>query len=320
MMSVMRNVVIIGAGLSGLSAAYELSKLGQQFTMIEVKPTLGGSIKTVNHNGFIFDQTQMLHTINNQALFDDYLMEFNLLQDVHYHDDQRLSFDGGTDSLIREFSRTFEAPIMQRMAVSTIGQIDQDKFGICLENGMLLDAKSVIVATPARYAERIFHTLNPQISYQLLDYRYDTITRVSFGYENPPEDMSFDVPEDSPIVAIDVIKGGVRIPSEQGIIVQVALRMAQHDLPQDPVGEIAALMGWELNPQADYIATWEESDPSQWRLDEHIPKLEAIQQLLPRGVAIANSDFVATRSAPTLDDRLLQGVKAVEKIMSDFAL
>ncbi len=315
----MRDVVIIGAGLSGLSAAYELSKQGKQFTMIEVTPALGGGIKTVNHNGFIFDRTHMLHTINNQALFDDYLMEFNLLQDVRYHDDGRLSFDGGTDSLIREFARTFEAPIMHRMAVSTIGMMDKNQFGICLENGMLLDAKSVIVATPARYAERILHTINPQISYQLLDYPYDTITRVSFGYENPPVDLSFDLPEDSPIVAIDTIRGGVRIPNDDGLIVQVALRVAPHDLPQDPVGEIAALMGWDLNPQADYIATWEESDPSQWRLDEHIPKLQAIQQLLPRGVAIANSDFVPTRSAPTLDDRLLQGVKAVEKIMGDFA-
>lgn len=314
----MRDVVIIGAGLSGLSAAYELSKLDKPFTMIEVKPEVGGSIKTVNQNGFIFDRAQMVHEINNQALFDDFLIDFNLLHDVSYQDNGLISFDGGTDSIIRELMRVLEPLIMRRMAVSTIGTLDNGQFGICLENGMLLDAKSVIVATPARYAERILHTLNPQISYQMLDYRYDTITRVSFGYENPPDDLSLDVPEDSPIVGIDVIRGGVRIPSENGIIIQVALRVAEHDLPRDPVGEIAALMGWELNPEADYIATWEESDPSQWRMDDHIPKLKAIQQLLPRGVAIANSDFVPTRSAPTLDDRLLQGVSAVEKIMRDF--
>lgn len=315
----MRDVVIIGAGLSGLSAAYELSKLGKQFTMIEVKPEVGGSIKTINHNGFILDRAQMVHEIKNQAVLDDYLIDFNLLHDVFYQNDNSLVFEGGTESLIRELMRSFEAPIMYRMAVSTIGMMGQGTYGICLENGMLLDAKSVIVATPARYAERILHTLNPQISYQLLDYRYDTITRVSFGYENPTDDMSFEIPEDSPIVSMDVVRGGVRIPNEDGLIVQVGLRTAEHDLPQDPVGEIATLMGWELNPQADYIATWEDSDPSQWRMDDHIPKLNAIQQLLPRGVAIANSDFVASRSAPTLDERISQGIRAVEKIMADIA-
>lgn len=49
------QVVIIGAGLAGLSAAYELTKAGKQVVVIEKEDAVGGLARTININGFSFD-------------------------------------------------------------------------------------------------------------------------------------------------------------------------------------------------------------------------------------------------------------------------
>lgn len=51
-----KKIVIIGAGISGLTAAYLLYKEGADVTVLEQKDTVGGSIETVKENGFLFDR------------------------------------------------------------------------------------------------------------------------------------------------------------------------------------------------------------------------------------------------------------------------
>lgn len=49
------HVVIIGAGPSGLTAAYELSKVGIRSTILEKDGCVGGISRTVRHKGYCFD-------------------------------------------------------------------------------------------------------------------------------------------------------------------------------------------------------------------------------------------------------------------------
>lgn len=51
-----KTVLIIGAGISGLTTAYLLSKNGFDIRIIERKSEVGGSIESVNENGFLFDR------------------------------------------------------------------------------------------------------------------------------------------------------------------------------------------------------------------------------------------------------------------------
>jgi protoporphyrinogen oxidase len=51
----MSEVTIIGAGPAGLTAAYELSKLGLHSTVIEADSQVGGLSRTVNYRGYRFD-------------------------------------------------------------------------------------------------------------------------------------------------------------------------------------------------------------------------------------------------------------------------
>jgi len=48
-------IVVLGAGLAGLSTAYELSENGRAVTVVEKTPFVGGLARSVQRNGFIFD-------------------------------------------------------------------------------------------------------------------------------------------------------------------------------------------------------------------------------------------------------------------------
>ncbi|MGE5847037.1 MAG: protoporphyrinogen oxidase [Ignavibacteria bacterium] len=50
------NIIILGAGISGLTTAYLLSKKGFDITVLEKKNEIGGSIETAGEKGFLFDR------------------------------------------------------------------------------------------------------------------------------------------------------------------------------------------------------------------------------------------------------------------------
>ncbi len=51
-----KKVVVLGAGISGLTPAYFLAKEGFDVTVLEKKREVGGSVETVKEKGFLFDR------------------------------------------------------------------------------------------------------------------------------------------------------------------------------------------------------------------------------------------------------------------------
>src|SRR5205809_40840 len=51
----MSDTLIIGAGPAGLTAAYELGKLGTHATVLEADDHVGGLARTVRYRGYRFD-------------------------------------------------------------------------------------------------------------------------------------------------------------------------------------------------------------------------------------------------------------------------
>ena len=49
------TVIIVGGGMSGLAAAYELGRRRVPFLLLEAAPTLGGVVKTERVDGFVID-------------------------------------------------------------------------------------------------------------------------------------------------------------------------------------------------------------------------------------------------------------------------
>lgn len=301
----MRDVVIIGGGLSGLAAVNELQQHGLDCTLIEVKNRLGGSIQSVRAGGFIFDTGVMCHTLTDPAWFMDYLSQIGLRDTTILLEDQ-IAFKHGTGSLVDALADNLSMPVMYRMAVSTVGQMDDGRYSICMENGMVLDASALLIAAPARYAERILYPLVPEISLQLLDYEYETITRVSLGYADgePPHTAA-----DDRVVSLDCLTH----PARGGTIIQAGLRFSADDLVAD--GKLTAVLGLPARADASYIATWRESDPVMWRDPQHPAVIHQIMKQLPPGVALVGSDYIPTHAPPHLDERIRQGIEGARRLI-----
>jgi protoporphyrinogen oxidase len=307
----MREVVVIGGGLSGLAAAHELERRGIDCTLIEVKRRLGGSVESIRRDGFVLDSGPMCHPLADATKFAAYLESLDLAGAVFPTGPDEIAFADGTGALVSALATRISAPVMARMAVSTLGMMDDGNFAVCLENGMLLEARALIVAAPARYAERMLHTLDPQISQYLLDYPYEPAHCLSLGYVDAG-DWSLAIPPEAAITAIRRLDHPGRAPTG-GALIQVGLRITADTPPSDPLDELTALLGWPA-PAVAHHAYWSEADPVMWREPDHGERLQTMRRLLPAGLALAGSDYVPTGAPPRLDERIAQGVEAAREI------
>ena len=77
------NTVIIGGGISGLSAGHFLNKKGVNFILLESDNKIGGVIKTVNKNGFIFENGPNT-ILNNNSSIDKLINDHKLQNNIIY--------------------------------------------------------------------------------------------------------------------------------------------------------------------------------------------------------------------------------------------
>ncbi len=76
-----KNVIVIGGGPAGLTAAYELTKFGQRPTVLEKGPIVGGLARTECYKGFHFDmgghrfftKSEAVKQVWREVLLDDFL-------------------------------------------------------------------------------------------------------------------------------------------------------------------------------------------------------------------------------------------------------
>ena len=77
------NTVIIGAGISGLSAAHFLSKKSNDFLILESQNQVGGIIQTVRKNDFICENGPNTVLLNNEAII-EILKDCGLWDSINY--------------------------------------------------------------------------------------------------------------------------------------------------------------------------------------------------------------------------------------------
>lgn len=294
----MPDVIVIGGGLTGLSAAWELERLAFDYTLIEVKDRLGGSIRTTRERGFVLDAADFIIEKTQYWRFLDLLDLTEALVTLDQSNDgEQVLFKDGTETLIEALAARLTHPLMLRMAVSSVGRLENGRFALCLENGLILDARALVLAVPARYAERMLRTLQIEAAYRLSDYRYDSIARVSLGYprallEHIPTDPAAD---DYPITFWDVIDEPHRVPPEH-VLLRAGIRLEVEDVvPRGLALEVAAGLRLPLNPTVQRVDYWPEADPLTPNWPDHAENMEIIERLLPPGVVLVGSDYNAQR-------------------------
>lgn len=292
-MDTIRDVIVIGGGLSGLAAAYELEQHNIRYTLIEVKDRLGGSIRTEARDGFVMDGGVFAFPMpDTWPTLDELGLADALYTLTEKPNATYATFRNGTQHLIDALAERLTGTIIYRMAVTSIGHNEQqDGFMVCLENGLALEARAVIVAVPARFAERMFYTLAPEVSAALMPYYYDQVVRVALGYHahNKPDKQ----PQSSPnmlFASLNTTDHPDRVP-KGGLLLQAAIRaMPDAVTPDAFVQLLTDSMGWG-QPSVYSVNYWAESDPLT--VTGPPKALHRANELLPDGVRLVGNCYRA---------------------------
>jgi protoporphyrinogen oxidase len=310
----MRDVVIIGGGLSGLAAARELQRLQIPYRLIEVKKRVGGSIVSEQRDGFVLDGGAFaFHRDESWAFLKDVGLADGLCPVVDNHQRDLVAFKQGTQTVVDALATGLTGTVIHRMAVSSIGNLDGN-FTLCLENGLMWEAAALIVAAPARHTERMFRILAPDFSYALMDYGYDTITRVSIGYKKPDMPVPPKFPWDVAVPFYTWTDDPHRVPADH-VLLNVGIRMLPKTVKADAiVQEIHREIKAAGRPVISRVDYWEDADPLPPHLPNFTQKMNALRQLLPAGVALAGSDY----DGLGLAERIAAGRKAAQQVGAYF--
>ena len=306
----MRDVVVIGGGLSGLSACYELEKRRVPYTVIEVKRRFGGGIRGSFEGGFIMDACAFaFRPIADDALLEDLGLQKRMIQISA----EAFAFADGTEALICALANRLRGGRLMRMALSSVGRL-RNRFTICLENGIMLDAGALILALPARYAARMLWNLSPLAAERLAGFRYDSIRRVSLGYHKRDLPMRIDGgrTETFPFIIRTDYPG--RAPDRDHLLIQVGLRSVDDRSSAEFIRAATRHFGWSAPPLVARVDYWSEADLREDYGAAHSDNVRAIRELLPAGLSLIGSDYC--REAPSsdgvarLDERIRAGRRA----------
>lgn len=309
----MVDVTIIGGGLSGLAAAFAVQQAGVSYRLIEVKDRLGGSIATEREAGWVLDT----------GLFgfspDD---DWDFLADVGLNPAHDLieiplptrrpavAFRHGTGALIDAYAKRLTGTIIHRMAVSSIGK-QGERFTLCLENGMVWDTGAVIVAAPARYAERMLRNLAPQAAAQLEDYPYDTITRLALGYAREYIPQPEKVVWDMGLPHYFATSHPDRVPTGH-ILLQLGVRHAPLELPpRKLVSVVQRDANLPPGQVIERVSRWAEAEPLRPHDADFYDWSDELEGKLPEGLALAGNDYAGL----SLAERVESGYAAAERVL-----
>jgi hypothetical protein len=307
----MSRVVVVGGGASGLAAAALLAQHNIDTTLIEVKRRVGGSLSSTAQAGFVFDGAR---SVFNRRLLEHPLTQEWALQDMLAEEEGGVIFRQGAQTFVDALSARVTGPRLMRMALSSIGELEGGSLALCMENGLVLNARAIILALPARYAERVFYGYRSEITEHLMTYEYDDRTHLSLGYHRALD--NFFIPAKAYIVQMFYTPG--RVP-EGGEIIRFPLpKDLMDEVGSDP-HEISEEFDLPL-PDAVHLAHWPEADAQTLFTPDYDEWRNTLMGMLPPRVALIGSDYVPNPSAPhimALDQCLTQAQETVSRILSE---
>jgi protoporphyrinogen oxidase len=140
--------VIIGGGPAGLTAAYELSKLGATSTVLEADDQVGGLSRTVHYEGFRFDigghrffsKVPLINATWREILGDEFLLRARM---------SRIFYDG----------KFFDYPLKPANALLNLGLIEAIRVGLSYARSHIAperDERSFEAWVTNRFGSRLY--------------------------------------------------------------------------------------------------------------------------------------------------------------------
>jgi len=177
-----KQVIIVGAGISGLTAAYELNKAGYDVTVLESTNNVGGRMSTVVIDGYIID-------VGAQFLSSGYTIIINMLKELEIEDIfAQTSNKFGIVKNGKIYSFNYQNPI----SIMTSGLYNLKQF-IRLISGTLQLYKKTKSLSKSNYSEwHEFDTENTKsfcdkyYSEFITEYLFEPILE-AFYFQNPEE-------------------------------------------------------------------------------------------------------------------------------------
>src|SRR5690606_1579590 len=122
-------IAILGGGISGLAAAYELQKAGKDFILLEAENHLGGKIKSTSIEGFQLEMGPNTVLINNVELM-SLLDELNLNEHIIKPDSEAVKNrfvikKGKIEAIPNSLSSAFKSNLF---GISTLYRIFSEPF------------------------------------------------------------------------------------------------------------------------------------------------------------------------------------------------
>lgn len=315
-----RKIVIIGGGLSGLAAAYELERHRSaelEYSLIEVRPRLGGSLETWQENGLAMDGTGFASTpdYDPALLADLHLSEALLPLDSA---PQARIWAQGTQALVDALAAQVQGARLMRMAVSSIGEMEDGRCGICLENGLLLAADALLLAVPAHYAERMFYGYIRELSDELRDFHYDQIVRINltFTADEVPETLT--MPPDVAYVYAHQSRHPARVPAGTALM-QVGMRVAPELRDASSIIDCLCADLKLPTPQSTWLHAWDKADPLTPGEHDFAERMTRIRAALPPRIALVGSDYLPLVSVPgvaALGERIEAARQAARELLA----
>ena len=234
-MSSDKKVVVIGAGISGLTSAYLLDKEGFDVTVLEEKETVGGSIESYFENGFLFDRGP------NSALETTPIIS-QLVEELELKDQFVYANKKGNRRYILRDNRLFALPMSPPAFLKTKLFSRKAK--------LRLMAEPFIKRSGDGYYQSIAEFVTRRLGKEFLDYAINPF--VAGVYAGNPEDLS--VKSAFPkLFALEEEYGGLVI----GTLRSIRKRRKRKELSKQSARMLSFKDGMQILPEAIKISLGE---------------------------------------------------------------
>jgi len=168
-----KKVIIIGAGISGLTTAYLLHKEGYNVTVLEKNDRVGGTIETITEKGFLFDRGPN-SALETTPIISQLVEELNLKEELVY-----ANKEGNTRYVLRNNQ-------LRALPMSPQAFLKSNLFSIRAKLRLMVEP--FIGKSQDGYYQSIAEFVKRRLGQEFLDYAINPF--VAGVYAGNPEDLS----------------------------------------------------------------------------------------------------------------------------------